>query len=192
MTLAEMAIFLLLLSSSYSGASAKSPDSVVHALYGLVVVRHPLGIPKGADKEAIWPLLSKKLRGKLETVQACESDYFHQHGRDTSKPEFGWLESGIFSGANERGLPAKAVVEQTERQQDGSTWVYVRLAYNNPQSSDSVSIYQWMVAAKVVSERGQFVVDDVLIFQDDSDEIQSRLSDSFVGCDGPRWRGVAK
>jgi hypothetical protein len=35
-------------------------------------------------------------------------------------------------------------------------------------------------------------VDDVLFSKDDSTKITSRLTDSFKGCGGPRWVGVAQ
>src|SRR5271163_407833 len=75
------AILLLLLVSCLSpgGTANSSPDSVVRALYQQIVARRPFGIPKGEDKAAIWPYLSKGLIHKLETAQACEDSYFQQH-----------------------------------------------------------------------------------------------------------------
>ena len=49
----------------------------------------------------------------------------------------------------------------------------------------------WRVAARVINEDGQFVVDDVRVFDCFSTDGPSRLlSDSFTGCDGPRWTGL--
>ena len=172
-----------------STASERQPDRVVRKLYAQVVARHPLGIPKGPDRAAIWPLLSKQLTRKLEAAQACEADYVRQHAGHDGKPEFGWLESGLFSGGNEEALPARAVVERAEPQKDGSFQVYVKLTYRDTESRHPANMFHWEIAAKVVSEDGRFVVDDVLLFKDDSTEVKSRLSDSFVGCDGSRWTG---
>src|SRR5689334_10697911 len=100
--------------------AAGHPDAVVQKLYGQVVERHPVGIPKGDDKSAIWPVLSNKLIERLETAQACENDYFRQHPVSEGKPEFAWLETGLFSGGNEEAIPAGAVVRHIQRQKDGS------------------------------------------------------------------------
>jgi len=55
---------------------------------------------------------------------------------------------------------------------------------------DPTHTFDWHVAAVVISEEGRFVVNDVLLFKDDSTKIASRLTDSFTGCDGPRWIGI--
>jgi len=48
------------------------------------------------------------------------------------KVPFGWAESGIFSGADERTEPDTFVIERTESEKDGSIRVYVRLALSSP------------------------------------------------------------
>lgn len=171
-----------------------SPDTVVRELYKQVVARRPLGIPKGADRAAIWPLLSKGLRRRLDAAQACENDYFRQHAGEDGKPDFGWLETGLFSGGNERGIPAIASVQRTEAQNDGSSLVFVRLTYKESFATygrppDPANTFNWDIAVMVKSEGGRFVVDDVLLLKDGSTKIESRLSDSFSGCDGSRWVG---
>jgi hypothetical protein len=102
-------------------AAERSPDSVVRKLYQQVVARRPLGIPKGADRAAISHFLSKELIQKLDTAQACQDDYFRQHTDKDSKPAFAWLETGLFSGANEEAIPSAAAVDHTSPQKDGST-----------------------------------------------------------------------
>ncbi len=48
-----------------------------------------------------------------------------------------------------------------------------------------------MIAAKVIPENGQLVVDDVRLFDGSSADGPSHLlSESFAGCDGPRWTGL--
>jgi hypothetical protein len=186
---------IVLVSRVCQGATARSsPASAVQELYQQVVARKPLGIPKGADRAALSPFLSKELRRKLDVAQSCEDDYFRQHAGETGKPEFDWLETGIFSGSNERGIPAAAVVERPERQKDGSFYVFVRLTYKESlatygKTPDPANMFHWDVAAVVISEDGKFVVNDVLLFKDDSHTIESRVADSFRGCDGSRWTG---
>jgi hypothetical protein len=80
-------------------AADNSPDAVVRELYRQVTNRKPIGIPKGADKAAVRPFLSKKLVHQLELAQSCEADYFRMHPKNgDEKPEFDWLEMGLFSG----------------------------------------------------------------------------------------------
>jgi len=181
--------------ASPMGAADNSPDVVVRELYKQVVARKPIGIPKDADKSAVWPFLSKKLIRQLESSQSCEADYFRQHPKNADeKPEFDWLELGLFSGANERAAPIAAVVTRTEPEKNVSYRVYVRLTYKdsievNGRKTDPANTFHWNVAAVVISEDGKFVVDDVILFKDNSSKIDSRLTTSFPGCDGEHWVG---
>ena len=51
--------------------------------------------------------------------------------------------------------------------------------------------YSWQVEVRVISENGQFVVDDVRIFDRFPAEGPSHLlSESFTGCDGSQWTGM--
>jgi hypothetical protein len=172
-----------------------SPDSVVRELYQQVIARKPLGLPKGEDKATLWPFLSKRLIQKLDAAQSCEDDYLRQRSDKDGKPAFGWLETGLFSGSNEWALPAAAAVERTEPMKNGTFRVYVRLTYKESfetygKPPDPTHTFDWHVAAVVLSEGGRFVVNDVLLFRDDSTKIASRLTNSFAGCDGPRWVGI--
>lgn len=191
---------LILLAFSASVVSSiaavdSSPENVVRNFYNQVVARKPIGIPKDADKSAVWPFLSKRLIHQLESAQSCENDYFQKYPKNPDeKPEFDWLEIGLFSGANERASPTAAVVTRTEPDKNGSSRVYVRLTYKdsaegNGRKSTPADTLHWNVAAAVISEEGKFVVDDVLLFKDNSTKIDSRLSASFPGCDGSRWVG---
>jgi len=191
-----LVVLSLQLGSNVSPASPpqRSPDAVVRELYQVVVAGRPLGIPKGRVKTALWPILSKRLAQRLEAAQACEDDYFRQRPNGTGKPQFAWLDRGIFSGADDRAMPTEAVVERSEPQQDGSFRVNVTLTYNDAAAAygrlaDPADDIHWQVAAVVILEDQRFVVDDILLFKDDSTEIASRLADSFPGCDGSRWVG---
>jgi hypothetical protein len=128
-------------------------------------------------------------------AQTCEDDYLRQRPNKDGKPAFGWLETGLFSGSNEWAIPASAAVEHTEPMKDGTFRVYVRLTYKESfetygKPPDPTHTFDWRVAAVVISEEGRFVVNDVLLFEDESTEIASRLTKSFTGCDGPRWVGI--
>ena len=154
------------------------------------MARHPIGIPAGAEKVTIWPLLSKKLTGQLQTAQACEEDYFRQHQATDSTAKPAWLNTGIFSGDDKHALATSSFAYSRGPQKDGSFLVNVELRY----APDNKT---WGVATRVVAEDGRFVVDDVRIF--DRDSIDERgltdgpshlLSDSFAGCEGPHWTGL--
>jgi len=192
----SLAMLLLLVSYIFPKAPAKlSPDFVVQELYQQVVARRPLGIPKGQDKAALWPFLSKRLIQKLDAAQTCEDDYFRQRSDKDGKPAFRWLETGLFSGSNEWAIPASAVVDRTKPMKDGTFRVYVRLTYKGSfetygRPPDPANTFDWHVAAVVKSEGERFVVDDVFLFEDDSTKIASRSTDSFAGCDGSRWVGI--
>lgn len=169
------------------------PASVVSALYRQVVALKPLGIPKGPDKAAIYPFLSKGLTRTLETAQRCEDDYFRRHHGENEKPAFYWLESGLFSGENEQAIPVAAKVRRSERQKDGSFHVVVQLAYKESfetygRSPDPTE-FHWDVVAVVAAENERFVVDDILLLDDDSKKVESRLTTSFTQCNGPHWVG---
>lgn len=184
---------LLTICLSPVGAAGPSASAVVRELYQQIVKRRPLGIPKGEDKAAIWPHLSKGLIRRLETAQKCEDSYFQQHKNENGKPGFDWLEVNLFTGGgNEQAIPYSAAVERTAAQKNGSFRVYIRLEYKESfetygRPPNPANTFHWRVAAKVISEDGNFVVDDVLFFKEDSGKIESRLTTSFPGCEGPQW-----
>jgi len=168
---------------------------VTRNLYDAVVVLHPLGIPHGPEKVRMSPFLSKRLGEQLETAQACQADYLRQHPRAAEMPRPAWFNAGLFSGDGVLALPDAELVGHKERQKDGSFQVFVWLSHENsavPDSAPPTSRWKtWHVSALVKSEDGRFVVDDVRLFGDDSVDGPSRmLSDSFTGCDGPRWVGI--
>lgn len=174
-------------------SSSEKPEGVVTRLYREVVARRPLGIPKGADKAAIWPVLSTPLVRMLDTAQSCENDYLHQRAGKDGKPEFPWLETGLFSGDNEEGIPSSALVQRVDAHGDGSFWVFVRLTYRESfqtygRKPDPANKFNWRVVAIVRPEAGHLVVDDIVRF-DESSKKQLRLSQSFVGCSGSHWVG---
>lgn len=169
----------------------------VMQLFDEIVARHPIGIPTGADMTAIRPLLSKRLAERLQSAKACEADYFAQRQQGTdgdAKPA--WLKGGLFTGAGNRASPASAWAEREGPQKDGSFLVSVNLFAqtinlgNGLVGGADTPNGVWHVTAKVISEDGRFVVDDVRLPDGPAADGPSHLlSDSFAGCDGPRWVG---
>jgi hypothetical protein len=170
----------------------------VQKLYEEIVAHHPIGIPSSAEMAVIRPFLSNRLAEQFQAAQACQDDYSHRQltAGKTSKP--GWLKSGLFSGEGSHVSPVEAVPSGKEKQNDGSFLVYV-----NMEPVEAVidlshgrrafhGGYSWQVEARVIPEDGRFVVDDVRIFDRFPAEGPSHLlSDSFVGCDGLHWTGLA-
>jgi hypothetical protein len=170
----------------------------VQKLYEEIVAHHPVGIPVGVKLAAIRPYLSKRLAEEIQTAQACQDDYSRQHPKPSGISKPGWLKSGLFSGEGSHASPVNAVVDRKEKQNDGSFLVYVGLepveAVNDLGHGRRAfqGGYSWQVEARVVSENGQFSVDDVRIFDQFPAEGPSHLlTDSFAGCDGSHWTGLA-
>ena len=163
----------------------------VNKLYHEIVAHHPIGLPTSAEMAVIRPFLSNRLAALLQTAQACQDDHSRQHPAPMGISKPGWLKSGLFSGEGNHASPAAALVERKQKQNDGSFLVYVDLEPveavigrgHGPRAFHGG--YTWQVEVRVISENGQFVVDDVRIFGGFPAKGHSRLlSESFTGCDG--------
>jgi hypothetical protein len=165
------------------------PEVLVQSLYTQVVARHPMGIPEGEDMKVFAPFLSKALLHRVDLATACFEDWNRQHPDPSVKPDFGWFESGLFSGDDEQAEPRSFQIERTESEKDGSFRVYIKLTYGSP----TVKQWTWQVAAIVVQEHGHFAIDDVIYMKEGPEGrrlIDSRLSEYLSGgCDGARWVG---
>ncbi|HKW61206.1 MAG TPA: hypothetical protein VJN89_01560 [Candidatus Acidoferrum sp.] len=164
----------------------------VEKMYHEVVAHHPIGIPAGAEMATLRPFLSKRLTEQIQTAQACKDDYTRQGPAVDRSPKPSWLTSGLFTGEGKHALPIDALVERKEKQSDGSFLVYVDLEYDYIDFGHGRRAFYgghaWRVATRVISEEGQFVVDDVRVFDGLSTDGPSHLlSDSFTGCDGSHW-----
>jgi hypothetical protein len=138
----------------------------------------------------IRPFLSKRLTEQLQTAQACEEDDFKDHPTEDRAAKPVWLNSGILSGGGERAVPANSFASTTAPQKDEAFPVSVDLTYT-PDPMRALNRF-WTAEARVVAEDGRF--DDVRVFDSDSADPREssagpshQLSESFAGCDGPRW-----
>jgi len=165
----------------------KQPETVVRRLYHEVVIRHPLGIPSGANMKIFAPYLSRALLHRMELRGACEADFFRQHPRSSLLKGPGPTEIGLFAGpVDEEAEPQAFHIERTEAEKNGSFRVDVRLRLGTRPKNPGV----WHVAAIVIREDEHFVVDDVIYLKDQNLDVESRLSEDLsVGCDGPLWVG---
>ena len=167
-------------------------------LYNEVVAHHPVGIPDNREMAAIAPFLSKRLTEQLQTARACQEDYLRQR-RPTDDPQRPpWLETGIFSGKDSRAKPASAWPVRKGSQENGSFLVEVNLFAqaidlgNGLRGGSGSPGGTYEVSVKVISENDEFVVDDVRMFDGPTTEGPSHLlSQSFSGCNGPHWTGLA-
>jgi len=165
----------------------------VEKLYEEIVAHHPIGIPTSAEMAIIRPFLSNRL---LQTAQACQDDYIRQRPNTQRKFKPGWLKSGLFSGEGSHASPIYAGVTRKEKQNDGSFLVYVdlqsvegRIDLGHGRRAFHGG-YACQVEARVIAENGQFVINDVRIFERFPAEGPSHLlSDSFIGCNGSHWTG---
>jgi hypothetical protein len=185
------ALLLQLTAFSYAAAAQEpQPADVVQRLYREVVELHPLGVPHGAAKTALWPLLSTRLINAFETRNACDLDWVRHHqNADPPGKAPGFYEDGLFSGRNERGEINGAAVESTKVQADGSYLVYVNVWSYFDMGDPSLrtgEIHRWRVAARVISENGRFVVDDILGFKGVFDYDKSVYMSKMItyGCRG--------
>lgn len=162
------------------------PTVLVRRLYIQVVTRHPIGVTKGADMTTFAPYLSKTLRHRIDLTSACEVEWFRQHPETGMKPDFGWLELGLFSGDGENAGPSAFQIEKTQAEKDGVDRVYVKLTH----AESNERPWTWRVAVIVRREDGRYVVDDVIYLKDKNNPSDAWLSKILSnGCNGPRWVG---
>jgi len=162
---------------------------LVTDLYTQVVARHPLGLPWGEDKEVFSPYLSKALHGRLKLALDCGKDWHRQFPSRDLKPQYAWLELGIFSGYSEMTAPSEFAIDSVTpmRKKDVSR-VVLRLQTGEP----GYPVETWLVAVTVVLENGRSLVDDV-IYQPDIYGNDERLSGALsAGCRGGRWVGRSR
>jgi hypothetical protein len=168
----------------------EEPEALVRNLYKQVVTRHPIGIPSGIDERIFTPYLSNALLHKFDIAIQCAADWDRKNQPPpVLKPEYDWLELGIFSGGTEHASPKSFQIEKTESQKYGSSRVVLRLTWENIWEGRQEK-ETWRVAAVVAQESGHLVVDDMIYLPDQPTDAEFRLSKALTdGCDGPHWIG---
>ena len=77
----------------------RSALDAVHVFYTYITRYQQLGILHGRARKALGPLLSKRLAHELDSLQACDDDYYRRYGEilraKTYKPDTPWLEDGL-------------------------------------------------------------------------------------------------
>ena len=162
----------------------QSALDAVRVFYIHIARYRPLGIPQGRAKKALWPLLSKRLVGELDSLQACEDDYYRRYGEilraNQFKPATPWLEVGLFSGPIEAAAPTRFSILSSRA--IGENRVDVHLSFSNSVSHDH---FEGVVTA--ILEKNRWVIDDFVAMYV-NDELL-RLSDGNPVCKGHQWVG---
>ncbi|HKR62593.1 MAG TPA: hypothetical protein VJZ00_02580 [Thermoanaerobaculia bacterium] len=167
-------------------ATGATPERVVREFYREITKRHPLGIPEGRDAKALRPFLTPRLLGIFSTAAACEKDYFRKNTCADCKPEFDWLELGLFSGGTEEALPSAIQILRSEPVPPHAFRVMIRFTYRDVDSTK----YHWLGAVVVDCATKRCLIDDFMRLDDKTGEPLWTTSTSFRGCDGKRWVGV--
>jgi hypothetical protein len=172
--------------------NSQSALAAVRVFYTHITKYQPLGIPEGHAKKALRPLLSTRLAEELDSLQACEDDYYRRYGdvlrANQYKPATPWLEEGLFSGSNEAASPMKFWVLSSRA--IGENRVDVHLKFIHKQSyccghPPSYEHYEGLVST--ILENDRWVIDD-FVAMDGNDELH-RLSDGYAQCKGGLWVG---
>lgn len=173
------------------GSSSQFAVDAVRVFYTYIIRYQPLGIPYGRTKKALWPLLSQRLVQELDSLQACEKDYYGRYGeilrKNQYKPSTPWLEDGLFSGPNEAATPMRFSILSSKAVGENRTDVHLGFTYKQtyccgyPASYDH---YEGVVT--VILENNRWVVDDFVAL--DVTPLM-RLSDGYGECKGGKWVG---
>jgi hypothetical protein len=200
---------LLILLAAAEPTPTAPVTSVVQKFYAIVIKDHPIGIPTGPTRDALWPFLSRRLAEQLDLLQACEDDYCRRNRRvlnpeprpgdpyppATLKPTIGWLEYGLFSGGNERVLPAEISIRGVDAVGRDRFRVRVQFTYRDTfetygRPPDDSNTFRWPGVVVVVREEERYAIDDYLPVDEESGRALTALSDDFKECKAGRWVGL--
>ncbi len=165
----------------------------VRVFYTYITRYQPMGIPYGRVKKALWPLLSKRLVQELDSLEACDDDYYRRYSKildaNQYKPATPWLEEGLFSGPNEAATPMKFSILSSRAVGKNRTDVHLRFTYKQTYCCGYPASYdhpEGVVTA--ILENNRWVIDDFVAMYE-NDELL-RLSDGYPKeCKAGRWVG---
>jgi hypothetical protein len=172
----------------------RSALDAVRAFYTSITRYRQLGIPSGRARKALWPHLSKRLANELDSLQACDNDYYQRYGEilraNTFKPATPWLEDGIFTGPDDAATPSMFRIVSSRSV--GENRVDVELGFTTKQTYSpdlglppSYDHFEGVVTA--ILESNRWVIDDYVAMYG-NDDLQ-RLSAGFPECKGGLWVG---
>jgi hypothetical protein len=179
---------------SDAGLSQTAAETV-RVFYNNILRYRPLGLPTGAARTALWPLLSNRLMRELEDLEACDDDYYRRYGamlkRNHDKPGTPWLEDGLFSGPDEEANPAKFTILGSRAIGGNRFEVHVKFTFEQTEDCGEgrpCEHFDFEGLATVAEESGQFVIDDFTSLDHNYD--LRRLSDGFEQCRDGKWVGT--
>jgi hypothetical protein len=174
----------------HSNASQSALDAV-RVFYTYITRYRPLGIPEGRAKQALWPLLSVRLVQELDSLQACDEDYYRRYGdilrANQYKPATPWLEEGLFSGPNEAAGPITFTILCSKAIGENRVDVHLRFTLKQTNPDDYLMAHErYEGVVTVILESNRWVIDDFVSFENDE---LLRLSDGYPECKSGQWAG---
>jgi len=173
----------------HSNTSQSALDAV-RVFYTYITRYRPLGIPH--SKKVLWPLLSKRLGQELDSLRACDDDYYRRFGdilkANQYKPATPWLEEGLFSGPDEAAGPIKFSILDSRAIGENRADVHLRFTSKQTYCCGQPPSYDHSEGVvTVILEHRRWVIDDFVPMYDNDDLL--RLSDGYPECKGGRWVG---
>jgi hypothetical protein len=169
-------------------AGAPGPREAVDAMVKAYLKQGAdVGHLEGA--RALAPFMTRRFGRVLDEAAACQTDWVKQQPKgSTDKPPF--VDCCLFASSPE-GLPAAFSVGAAEVLPDGRQRVSVEYTWVNPPrvGGPPPESSRWTDAFLVAQEDGAWLVDDFVFMRDVPDAPPLVLSQSFEGCQGPRWTG---
>jgi hypothetical protein len=175
-------------------SAPRSALDAVRVFYNYITRYQQLGIPYGRAKKVLWPLMSKRLAQEIESLQACDDDYYRRYGKilraNTYKPATPWLEEGLFTGPNDAATPFTFRILSSRAIEDNRVDVQIGFTTKQTYSPDlhlppSYDHYEGVVTA--ILENSRWVIDDYVAMYE-NDELL-RLSAGYQECKGGQWVG---
>ena len=152
-------------------------------LFYTYITRFPqLGIPSGREKEVLLPLLSKRLANQLDSLEACNEDYYRRYGEilraKTYKPATPWLEEGLFTGSDDAATPRTFRILGSRA--IGDNRVDVLIAFKEEWGEPEGDV-------TAVLENKRWVIDDYVTMYGNDQLL--RLSAGYSQCKDGQWVG---
>jgi len=160
----------------------RSALDAVRVFYTYITRHHWLGIPYGPEEKALRPLFSKRLAQQLESLEACDKDYYRRYGEflraNTYKSGLPWLEDGLFTGPNDAATPDAFRILSSRAIGDNRVDVLIAFKEDWGDSEGDVT---------AILENNRWVIDDYVSMYE-NDELR-RLSAGYPQCKGGQWVG---
>jgi len=160
----------------------RSALDAVRVFYTYITRYQQLGIPYGRAKKALWPRMSRRLAQELDSLWACNDDYYRRFGEilraKTYKPGTPWLEEGLFTGPDDTATPRTFRILGSRAIGDNRVDVLIAFKEDWGDSEGDVT---------AILENNRWVIDDYVTMYM-NDELQ-RLSGGYSQCKGGQWVG---